>query len=310
MLALSLTLFAFGLTPAPFDEAERRAVAYLEAEVPRWSVENHCTSCHNNGDGARALYRAIRAGVSIRPDALAATGAWLARPGEWEAAGKPAGGSSDPVLARVEFTLALAASVEVGRKSARPALVEAADRLARDQEADGSWPVEDGGSIGGPATYGRPLATGLAVKTLREADPKRHAVVIDRGMAYLRVRPAMNVVESAALLMAEPMTIRTEAGRRARRFLLDATAKEGGWGPYRISATEPFDTALALIALAPERADPEVAAALDRGRAALVASQLADGSWPETTRPAGGESYAERVSTAGWATIALFDARK
>ncbi len=42
-----------------------------------------------------------------------------------------------------------------------------------------------------------------------------------------------------------------------------------------------------------------------RGRAFLIAEQRADGSWPETTRPTGGESYAQRISTAGWAAMAL-----
>jgi hypothetical protein len=31
---------------------ERRAVAFLTREVPRWSVENRCFSCHNNGDAS------------------------------------------------------------------------------------------------------------------------------------------------------------------------------------------------------------------------------------------------------------------
>ena len=42
-----------------------------------------------------------------------------------------------------------------------------------------------------------------------------------------------------------------------------------------------------------------------RGRGFLIAGQQEDGSWPETTRPAGGSSYAQRISTAGWATLAL-----
>jgi hypothetical protein len=48
---------------------------------------------------------------------------------------------------------------------------------------------------------------------------------------------------------------------------------------------------------------------IDRGRAYLLESQLADGSWPETTRPAGAESYAHRVSTTAWATMALLATR-
>ena len=42
-----------------------------------------------------------------------------------------------------------------------------------------------------------------------------------------------------------------------------------------------------------------------RGRKFLINEQLDDGSWPETTRPPGNVSYAERISTAGWATLAL-----
>ncbi len=45
--------------------AEARAVAFLSREVPRWSRENHCYSCHNNGDAARALYQASRAGIRV-----------------------------------------------------------------------------------------------------------------------------------------------------------------------------------------------------------------------------------------------------
>ncbi len=56
-------MLAFGLAAAvPRDGAgaepgqpspEARAVAFLAREVPRWSRENHCYSCHNNGDAAR-----------------------------------------------------------------------------------------------------------------------------------------------------------------------------------------------------------------------------------------------------------------
>jgi len=71
------------------------------------------------------------------------------------------------------------------------------------------------------------------------------------------------------------------------------------------SAAETFDTALVVLALAPHAGDKQVQGMLRRGRAYLVSTQAADGSWQETTRPAGSESYAQRLSTAGWAVLAL-----
>ena len=65
-----------------------------------------------------------------------------------------------------------------------------------------------------------------------------------------------------------------------------------------------------LLALEPLRKEKEVAAMLKRGRAYLLAVQEEDGSWPETTRPAGSVSYAQRISTSGWATLALLATRQ
>jgi hypothetical protein len=60
----------------------------------------------------------------------------------------------------------------------------------------------------------------------------------------------------------------------------------------------------------PARAEPSftaatLAGAIAKGRAYLIREQLADGSWNETTRPAGQTSYAQRISTTGWALLAL-----
>jgi hypothetical protein len=49
----------------------------------------------------------------------------------------------------------------------------------------------------------------------------------------------------------------------------------------------------------------EAKEAINKGKAYLVAQQRPDGSWPETTRPAHQESYAQRISTTGWAMLAL-----
>jgi hypothetical protein len=90
---------------------------------------------------------------------------------------------------------------------------------------------------------------------------------------------------------------------------------DGGWGPYAQSPPEPFDTAVVVLALVRfgqtsyAREAPGLDARIERGRAFLVASQNPDGSWTETTRPAGAVSYAQRLSTTGWATLALLATR-
>src|SRR2546427_12920844 len=68
----------------PSAAAEARAVEFLKCEVPAWPKENGCFSCHNNGDGARALYVAARKGYKVPASVLADTTAWLAQPNRLE----------------------------------------------------------------------------------------------------------------------------------------------------------------------------------------------------------------------------------
>jgi hypothetical protein len=302
-----LALMRFG------DEPELKAVAFLAAEVPKWSREHHCFSCHNNGDAARALYRAKSLGLTVLPNALNDTTAWLERPEAWDGNG-PDSPVSDKRLARIEFATALLAAVDAGRAESVAPLKRAADRLALEQGSDGSWPIEDGGTIGSPATYGRPLATALAVRVLRHTDPDLYQTRIAKAEGWLRSGKIGDVLTASAMLMIEPARTstveRSAAARSGLEYLRKSQARDGAWGPHTDAPTEAFDTALALIALARFRDEPGVEVMLVRGRAALVAMQLGDGSWPETTRPAGGQSYAQRLSTAGWSTTALFAARR
>ncbi|HUG91750.1 MAG TPA: hypothetical protein VML55_13000, partial [Planctomycetaceae bacterium] len=92
------------------------------------------------------------------------------------------------------------------------------------------------------------------------------------------------------------------------KIIGSAAAEDGGWGPYRNAPLEVFDTAVVVLALEriPNAGRPADAGVwIARGRRYLVRTQLADGSWPATTRPPDRESYAHRVSTTAWATMAL-----
>lgn len=285
----------FGIAVCAASSPEQRAVDYLAAEVPKWSAENGCYSCHNDGDGARALYAAVRSGYKVPGKALAPTTAWLARPRNWDSnRGNPA--SSDKKLARIQFAAALNAAAQAGAVRDRRALVEAAELLMEHQEADGSWRVDTGALAGSPATYGAALATYLCRETLKAARTPRFTQAIEKAEGWLAAAKPATSFDAAVLLLAVPTR-----GDLARP-LVEAQTSDGGWGPFRGAPPEAFDTAVALLALRGRR---DAASAVARGREYLIRTQLEPGGWPETTRPPGGQSYAQHLSTTAWATLAL-----
>ena len=287
--------------------AETKAIEFLQREVPKWSRENGCFSCHNNGDGARALYSARQHGYRVAPRALTDTTEWVTRPGHWKHnKGDP--GFSDQRLASIQFAASLLAACDSGEVPDRRSLEEAARKVAADQGGDGAWEVEPHNPVGSPATYGTTLATFMAWRTLVVAGQPQWNSEIKKAESWLnRVRPA-NLPDAAVLLLwsgqnrGEPLhRVRAEA----LEFIVSAQVQDGGWGPYKDSPTEIFDTALAILALDEVRDQPMVPEMIKRGRAFLRSQQLPDGSWPATTRPSGGDSYAQQISTTGWATLAL-----
>lgn len=269
---------------------ESRAVAFLAREVPQWPVKNHCFSCHNNGDAARALFAA-----GDRSAALESTRAWLSRPDDWKNAGPP-GEISDKRLAALQFAFALASSGDAG-----PAFARAAALVRDQQEPDGSWAVDADGLPGSPVTWGRTLATVAAREVVAKAGLEESE---DRADRWLRRKQPVTILDAGALLQA-PGTAR----EACLTLLRKGQSRDGGWGPYVSSPPEVFDTAVALLGLARVRSEPGVDDMIRRGREFLIAMQSGDGSWAETTRPPGAESYAQRISTSGWATLALLRTR-
>ncbi|MEW4566637.1 hypothetical protein AB1L88_02100 [Tautonia sp. JC769] len=292
---------------APADSPESRAVRYLAREVPRWRPENGCASCHHNGDGAHALFRAVALGFEVPPAATADSLQWLLRPDRWDDNGGQ-GTFSDKRLARLQFARSLAEAAEAGlAPDAQPALDAAADRLAADQQPDGSWPIDGPDTLGSPATYGWSLTTLTARRVLTRADPDRHRDPIAAADRWLRSRPIRTTLDAAVALLHEHDLgehASPDRRRQALDLLLRSQSPDGGWGPYETSPPEVFDTALAVLALAAtpsaDTRDP-----LRLGRSSLIAAQLPSGGWPETTRPSGNESDAQHYSTTSWATLAL-----
>jgi len=291
---------------------ESRAIAFLAREVPRWPREKSCYSCHNNGDAARALYLAVRAGFPVPAGALTETNRWLAEPKRWDHNGGE-GAFSDKRLARLVFTATLATAADAGSVNDTSAQERAAARLADDQCQGGYWPLEGEDSVSSPATYGRPLATFMARHALAAIQPERFQAAIARADRWLLKQEIVTVTDASVSLLTCALVQSPAATARRDRglaLLRPGQGEDGGWGPRALAPSESFDTALALLALAACPSSEQVDRMIARGRAFLVAEQLNDGSWVETTRPPGNVSYAQRISTCGWATMALLATRE
>jgi hypothetical protein len=271
-----------------------RALNYLAVEVPKWRDANGCFSCHNNGDGARALYAAGR----LEP--LHSTTEWLEAPAQWDK-GKANPAYNDKTLALYQFAAALTSAVQAGAVSDRAVLQQVAGRLAAEQQPDGSWKVEDEGDApGSPVTWGTTLATYFGRRTLQAAGGPAEA--IGRAEAWLRRTSPKYMHDEAAVLLAFPSD--TLLRKRAIERFTKAQTSDGGWGPSPMAPAEVFDTAIVMLALK-AAGDTKL---IERGRAFLVRTQQQAGGWPETTRPAGSQSYAQHMSTTAWATLALLAA--
>ena len=288
--------------------AEAKAVEFLKREVPAWSKNNGCFSCHNNGDAARALYRASQQGYRISVDVLADTTTWLAEPQVWDKnKGDPR--SSDERLANLQFALALLTALQTGHVTDKKPLQVAAQRVAANQHPSGAWLIDSGTAVGSPATYGSSLATAMACRVLRASESNELKIALESAESWLRRTPINSVSAAAAFLLAN-----VPSGAKSRRneclaIIERAQTQDGGWGPYVDSPPEVFDTAIVLLALAAEK-HAGMTGRIHRARNFLVTQQDPDGGWPATTRPPGGESYAQRLSTTGWATLALLATRE
>lgn len=284
LCVLSCGVFAYA------GPAEQKAIDYLVREVPAWERDNGCFSCHNNGDGARALFAARRAGYRVPDAALSATIEWLRKPLQWDQAAKHPQ-ASDTKLARLQFTVALADARLLGSD---------VTSVLRDQSAEGAWRVDTGAMPGSPITWGTFLATALVVRALDGtglAEPVRLA----RG--WLSSAKPDSLLDRAAQLLSLPAE--DPASAVALSDILSAQTAGGGWGPQKFAPAEVFDTAVILIALQRLPAGKRPEKAISAGRSFLLKEQLDDGSWVETTRPPGARSYAHQVSTSAWATLAL-----
>jgi hypothetical protein len=319
LLSLSgVLLIVSTVTSAQIDPSRAavvKGIDYLKVEVPKWKAEHPCYSCHNNGDATRALLVAASKGYDIGTS-LDDTLAFLKQPAKWDQNKAPSG-FDDKTLAKIQFASALAVAERHG-KAASTDLEAAAKLLVAEQQADGSWQLDDSQSIGSPATYGPLIATWSARSTLIASGMQPDNFTIVQIDKWVRGLAPENVLDASATVLALDLASDVMAENLRRNclsILRSGQAPNGGWGPYVTAAPQVFDTALAVLALTTLEVEPRLARsayrpeelkeAIASGKKFIVSQQRPDGSWPETTRPANQESYAQRISTTAWAMLAL-----
>jgi len=299
----------------PYTVAIAKGVDYLKAEVPKWKAEHPCYSCHNNGDATRALLVAGSKGYDLGTS-LDDTLAFLKQPATWDQNKAPSG-FDDKTLAKIQFASALALAERHGKASST-ALEAAAKLLVAEQKPDGSWELDSSQSLGSPATYGTIIATWSARSSLIASGMQPDNFTIVQADKWIRGLTPENVLDASATVLALDLASDVMAENLRRNclsILRTGQSPAGGWGPYVTAAPQVFDTAMAVLALGSLEAEPRLARsayrveelkeAVANGKKYIVSQQRPDGSWPETTRPANQESYAQRISTAGWAMLAL-----
>jgi squalene cyclase len=290
---------------------EDKAVNYIASEGPRWPMENHCFSCHNNGDGSRALYLAYRLKYPVPAQALETASDWLQKPNDWGKSGTT--GLGDEKLARIQFGAALVDAVDLGIIKDKSIVARAAGLLLTYQENDGSWQVDAQAASPSAVTYGPVLATFMARRTLERAADARFNDAIARADKWLLGVDAKGVVNTAAVVLA--LEKRTEPASKTKleqavSVLLNSQNTDGGWGAFAQTPAEPFETSMALLALNTVRDNPDVENRIVRGRAFLASAQFEDGGWPAERQSAAGGTYARHISTSAWATMALISTKR
>lgn len=291
--------------PAVVSPVIAKGVAFLRASLEKW----------RSGDAIRALLEAAARGYDVGTS-LDATLSFLKTPATWDQDKTPSG-FGDKRLARVQLASALAVAERHG-KAASTDLEAAAKLLVADQAADGSWTLDQPQSPGSPATYGPILATWSARTSLIASGMQPDNFTIVQADRWLRGLTVENVFDASSLLLALDLTgdVMADGLRRtALGMVRSGQAPNGGWGPDATTPPQVFDTALAVLALSALNVEPRIARstyrpeelleAIAKGKAFIESQQRPDGSWPETTRPAGQDSYAQRISTTGWALLAL-----
>jgi squalene-hopene/tetraprenyl-beta-curcumene cyclase len=303
--------------------AVQRATTYVTKEGLTWKQKQQCASCHHIPYMVWALNEARDHGYPIDDKALDNVMTWALAEKNHEQVfpGLPLDKkhSETDSLGPLLMALAVGASDHrtAAHESARQRLITHA---VAPQAADGSW--NPNGANGRPPVHSTPdVQTGLMF--LAMSDPasgdvdalwqSQRASAID----WLSRNGPADTLQGRIVRLLVNRRLGKPAAESAPlvEWVLAHQNGDGGWSQTSKMKSDAFATGLVLYALSVERTSGAAAytkGAADRATKYLLESQLADGSWPMTSRraeptgpgPAKDLGPIKYVGTA-WATIGL-----
>jgi hypothetical protein len=204
----------------------------------------------------------------------------------------------------------MAASEQSPDESMRDAMKKFAAHIIEKQEADGSWKA-------GRTGYEAPIGDDTDVLTMQAilvlATAHERGLIgaeweksRDRGLAWLAKNKPSDLNQPLALriLMAKRFGGPDDVQALVKQ-LIGQQQIDGGWRQTEDRPSDAMATGQSLYVLAAVGADMENKAAVGRGQAFLLGSQLADGSWWVVSREKGRKGLASSHYGSGWATLGL-----
>ena len=302
---------------APTKQAIDRGLVFLARDAVAWNQEHHCASCHHAALVVWAMNEAKARGhtthESVRSDLTRA----LTEVGDGKTSlPRP------PGIPRALNTKALYFALGLGSAGHRTTnQSEALNRLVETVKADqtdaGNWAAWPGSlpPILGRSDERMTLLAALALLPAAQSGDLAAKRAIEDGVTWLKVTRSDQDPQSTALrLMLWTRLGRLSSERSPLVRRIRSTQKpDGGWSQTAKGPSDAWATGQALYALS-LAAKSECEPTLRRGRAFLIRSQRADGSWPMLSRSEKpGEKAAESaipITGAGsaWAVIGLVNA--
>ena len=298
--------------------ATDRGLAFLAKDALAWKAEHDCASCHHAGLVVWAMREAKQRGHAVDEAVLGDLTKWMAESGDGKTTSpRPADRPKAINMEALSFALALGTDPQPD-PVAREGMNRLLETVKGDQTDSGSWSAWTDTR---PPIFTRSDDTMTAMATLAlvpaaAAGDATAIVARDRGAKWLTETKTDDDPQSVAmrLVLWQRLGRPAEELEPLAKRMIERQNADGGWSQSADMASDAWATGQALYALAHAGLGADHPA-VTRGRAFLVTSQRADGSWPMTSRPIkpGGEGSKSLIPITGagsaWAVLGLVRSR-